>query len=295
MSHFSIAGMQLALPYGDNLEAIGVEISKTKQRFPWVDMIVLSELCSYGPQKQYAESLPGKAEEFYCHLAEKLNLWLIPGSQYEQVGDEIYNTATVINPRGKIIERYRKIYPFYPYEQGITPGDQFVVFDVPQGRIGVAICYDLWFPEMARALTCQGAEVLLYPTLTGTIDRPLELIMAQSTAACQQSYVFSINAGGEMGNGQSIVVGPQGNVICQAGIGSEVLPVEIDFALVRRTRERGIMGLGQPLKSFRDNTVVFPQYQKQYQQEKNSHQSGIEAFKALDTLGPLVVPNKKTN
>lgn len=257
MSHFSIAGMQLSLPNGNNLEVIGTEITKAKKRFPWLDMIVLSELCSYGPEKKYASSLPSEAEKFYCDLAQKLNIWLIPGSDYEQADDKIYNTTSVINNHGEVIERYRKIYPFCPYEQGVTAGNKFVVFDVPQGRIGVAICYDLWFPEVARSLVCKGAEVLIYPTLTGTIDRNVELIMAQSTAAMNQCYVLAVNGTGEYGNGQSIMAGPDGSVIYQASDQSEVFPIEIDFALVRRNRERGLHGLGQPLKSFRDNPIKF--------------------------------------
>ena len=284
MSHFSIAGLQLSMPCGDNLSALGEEIVKIKQRFPWLNMIVLSELCSYGPEKKYATTFPSLAENFFCQLAKKHDLWLIPGSQYEQDGEKIYNTTSVINNKGKVIERYRKVYPFYPYESGISSGDKFVVFDVPQGRIGVAICYDLWFPEVARELVSLGAEALIYPTLTGTIDRPIELVMAQATAATNQSYVMTINCAGDLGNGQSIVVGPEGNVIYQAGIGNEVIPVEIDFASVRRNRENGLHKLGQPLKSFRDNPVNFSVYQDK--SRKNS---------ALKNLGALEVPKQQSN
>lgn len=279
MSHFSIAGLQLALPCGDNLDAIDAEIIKTKKRFPWVDMIVLSELCSFGPEKKYATTLPNNAEEFYCQLAKQHKVWLIPGSLYEQTPEGIYNTASVINNHGEVIARHRKIYPFYPYESGVKEGNEFVVFDVPQGRIGVAICYDLWFPEVARTLTCQGAEVLIYPTLTGTIDRSVELIMAQATAATNQCYVLAVNAAGQLGNGQSIVVGPDGKVIYQAGENPELIPVEIDFARVRRDRERGLHGLGQPLKSFRDNAINYPIYE-----------NNLSKNKLLNGLGELKIP-----
>lgn len=257
MSHFSIAGMQLSLPLGDNLQAIGHEITKTKKRFPWLNMIVLSELCTYGPEKKYAVEFPSKAEKFYCALAKELDLWLIPGSDYEKVAEEIFNTTSVINNKGEVIERYRKIYPFLPYESGVSAGNELIVFDVPQGRIGVAICYDLWFPEIARALVCKGAEILIYPTLTGTIDRDIELNMAQATAAMNQCYVLAVNGVGEYGNGKSIMVAPDGGIIHQAGINQEIFPIEIDFARVRRNRERGLHGLGQPLKSFRDNPMTY--------------------------------------
>jgi predicted amidohydrolase len=281
MSHFSIAGLQLDLPSGDNLEVIAKEIVKTKKRFPWLSMIVLSELASYGPEKKYASSFPSEAEKFYSQLAKEHDIWLIPGSIYEQAGSNIFNTTTVINNKGEIVARYRKIYPFYPYEEGVSCGHDFVVFDVPQGRIGVAICYDLWFPEVARQLTSMGAEVLIYPTLTGTIDRPIELVMAQATAATNQSYVIAINAAGSLGNGQSIVVGPEGNIIYQAGGGVEIIPIEVDFQLVRRNRERGLHCLGQPLKSFANNQIKFPVYT-----------DDAALNNTLKDLGPLTIVKK---
>jgi predicted amidohydrolase len=279
MSYFSLAGLQLALAGGDNLTNIAAEIERTKQRFPWLDMLVLSELCSYGVDKKHAQSLPGPAEEFYCELAKKLKLWLIPGSHFERQGEQIFNTASVINDQGEVVTRYRKIYPFYPYETGVSCGDEFVVFDVPQGRIGLAICYDLWFPEVARSLTHLGAEVLIYPTLTGTIDRGVEVVMAQATAATNQCYVMAVNAAGPLGNGQSVAVGPEGNIIHRAGSGAEVIPIEVDFAHIRRSRERGLHGLGQPLKSFRDNAIHFPAYEQ-------------KASASFMQLGSLTIPDK---
>jgi predicted amidohydrolase len=278
MNHFSIAGLQIALKNGNNIEVIFAQITSTKKRFPWVDMIVLSELATYGPEKKHAEKLPSSVEQQYCQLAKKLNVWLIPGSLYEKEGESIYNTTSVINNKGEIVSRYRKIYPFLPYESGISAGSDIVTFDVPGGRIGVAICYDLWFPEVSRSLVCDGAEVIIYPTLTGTVDRTVELSMSIATAATNQCYVFSVNGTGNLGTGQSIVVGPQGHVIHQAGVGEELMPIEIDFSLVRRTRERGLMGLGQPLKSYRDNKIDFPQLNRK--------------SKYLDKLGALVTPAK---
>ncbi len=114
MNHFSIAGLQLDLPCGDNLELIGAEIIKAKRRFPWLDMVVLSELATFGPEIKYAENFPNSAEEYYCRLAKENNLWIIPGSLFEKSDNKIYNTASVINNKGEVIERYRKIYPFYP-------------------------------------------------------------------------------------------------------------------------------------------------------------------------------------
>lgn len=279
MSHFSIAGLQLSLSAGDNLSRLAREIAKTKERFPWIDMIVLSELAAFGPEKKYAKSMPGITEEFFCQIAKNNNVWLIPGSLYEQSQEKIYNTTPIINPEGTIVKRYRKIYPFFPYEEGVSEGDEFVVFDVPGGKIGIAICYDLWFPEVARTLAVKGADVIIYPTLTGTIDRPLELVMAQSTAAMNQCYVMTVNASFPLGNGQSNAVDPTGKVIYQAGEVEQIMPIEIDFSLVTRTRTRGVHGLGQPLKSFRDNPIAFDIYQEETTEKSQ-----------LDHYGKLEIP-----
>ncbi|NND44161.1 MAG: carbon-nitrogen hydrolase family protein, partial [Xanthomonadales bacterium] len=190
-----------------------------------------------------------------------------------------FNTAPVIDPAGEVVARYRKRYPFLPYERGVTAGDEFVVFDVPgAGRIGLLICYDMWYPEMARQLAWMGAEAIIVPTLTNTNDRELELALARTNAAINQAYVVNINSAGRMAYGRSIVVGPDGTVIHQAASGREIITAELDFGHVRRVRERGMHGLAQPLKSFRDARVEFPVYQ-----------AGAGPG-ALATLGELALP-----
>ena len=281
MSHFSIAALQLALSNGNNLDHIVKSIEQAKRRFPWLDMLVLPELSTFGIDQSHAEQLPGLAESAYCELARKHNIWLVAGSQFEQDGDAIYNTCSIINNKGLVVDRYRKIFPFYPYEKNVSCGDKFVVIDVPQGRIGVGICYDLWFPEVARAMIAEGAECLVFPTLTGTIDRKLEVAMAKATAIQNQCYVITVNCVGDLGNGLSTVNGPEGDDIYLAGEKEEIIPIEIDFERVRRCRDRGVYNLGQPLKSLRDNPVEFPQ-NKQNRSE----------IRALVDLGPLKMPSQ---
>lgn len=280
MSHFSIAGLQLALSTQDNRYLIQKEIENLKTHFPWVDMVVLGELSTFGPGTAQAQRFPNDAERFYCDIAEKHQLWVIPGTLYERQEDKIFNTCPVINPQGEVVDRYRKMFPFQPYEKGVSAGDKFVVFDVPEvGRFGVCICYDQWFPEISRTLAWMGAEVILCPTMTNTIERDIELSIARTNAAISQSYVFNINVAGKVGKGRSIVVGPDGQVIYQAGETEEIIPLEIDLNHVRRVRERGLLGLGQTLKSFRDSEVVFPPYVE-----------GNANSEALRKLGSLKMP-----
>lgn len=283
MSHIGIAGLQLELSVQDNLYLIKKEIEKVKRRFPWVDMVVVGELAGYGPGLSQAEPANSRFEQEFCELASKLGLWLLPGSYYEQKGNKIFNTAPVINPDGMVETRCRKLFPFLPYEQGVSSGSEFCLFEVPgAGCFGVSICYDGWFPEVTRTLATMGAEVILHPTLTNTIDRDLELAIARTNAAVGQCYFVDINIAGELGFGRSIVCGPEGQVIHQAGPGKEIIAFEVDFQQLRRSRERGVLGLGQPLKSFRDSSLKFPPYIE-----------GAATSVVLQDLGPLEVPGSQ--
>lgn len=261
MSRFAIAAMQLALGWGDNRAAIAAEVAAAVKRFPWVQMLVLPELASLGPDLRHAEPLPGPTEQGLQALAARHGVWLVTGSLYERCGDRIHNTASVIDPQGRVVARHRKLYPFLPYEVGVAPGEAATVFEVPGvGRFGLCICYDGWFPEVARAMAWQGAEVVLMPSMTQTLDRAQELVLAQAQAIAQQCGVVNVNIAGQLGMGRSIVVGPEGEVLYQAGEQREIVPLTLDLAQVRSVRERGTLGLGQVLKSFRDSPFAWPCY-----------------------------------
>lgn len=279
MTEFAVACIQFEAASADNIAQMSSLVAKAKARFPWVDMVVFGELSVFGPRPSTAQPLPGPAESHFCGLARKHKIWLLPGSLYEQCDGAIYNTAPVINPDGEVVARHRKIYPFLPYEVGVAGGDQCTVFDVPGvGRFGLSICYDMWFPETTRTMTWMGAEVIIHPTMTNTIDRNLELAISRASAATNQCYFMDINSVGEIGYGQSIVVGPEGEVIHQSGTGAEIIPVRLDLSRVKKCRENGVLGLGQPLKSFRDRPIAYPPY-------ANGQQSD-----AYEKLGALKMP-----
>jgi predicted amidohydrolase len=251
--------------------------------YPWVQMVVFSELAAHGPLLSKAEAVGGPSEQAFRDMARKHKVWLIPGSIYQQRDGKIYNMAHVMDPDGNIVSRYDKIFPFRPYEVGVEAGTDFCVFDVPDvGRFGVSICYDMWFPETTRTLALMGAEVILHPSLTPSIDRDVELAIARASAVQNQCYIFDINGVGAGGNGRSIVCGPEGNILYQAGNNEEMIPLEIDLDRVKRSRERGILNLGQVLKSFRDRSVEFDIYKPG---QENQH---------LQSLGPLKKPERVT-
>lgn len=277
MTPFAIAGIQMNVSATvSNVPAMCAKLDLVMYLYPWVQMVVFSELAPLGPILGTAQTLPGPAEDAFRAAAARHGVWLLPGSLFEHRDGKIFNTAPVIDPAGNVIARYRKMFPFLPYEEGVEAGDEFLLFDVPEvGRFGVSICYDMWFPETTRTLVAQGAEVILHPSLTSTIDRTVELSIATASAAINQCFFFDINGLGAGGTGRSIVVGPMGDVLHLAGDAPEIIPIEIDLDRVRRSREVGLRGLGQPLKSFRDRKVEFQVYRDR------------AAAPFLDTLGPL--------
>lgn len=280
MRRFGVAALQLELGPDDNVDAIAAEVATVKRRFPWVDMVCVAELACYGTALERAEPMPGPTEKRFQDIARQNGVWLLPGSIYERAGDRIFNTAPVINPAGEVVTRHRKLYPFLPYERGVAAGSQHTVFDVPDvGRFGVSICYDMWFPETTRALAWQGAEVIIHPSLTNTIDRDCEVAIARATAAINQCYFIDLNCTGRLGYGRSSAFGPGGEALHLGGTGREIIALELDLDVVTNVRERGWNGIGQPLKSFRDTPLTFPQYAP-----------GAHATGALSKLGPLERP-----
>ncbi|MCP5090193.1 MAG: carbon-nitrogen hydrolase family protein [Gammaproteobacteria bacterium] len=276
MSKIGIAGLQLEAINGDNLDLMESEIDTVARRFPWIDMVVLAELNGYGADTKRAQPMPGPFEARFSEVARRNGIWLVPGSIYEQKGTDCFNTCPVINPDGEVIARYRKQFPWLPYEKGVTSGSECVVFDMPGvGRFGISICYDMWFPETLRTLAWMGAEVILHPSLTNTIDRDVEKCMVRASAAMHQCYFFDVNVGGPLGVGNSMIAGPGGETIHDAGKGREIIPLRLDLDYVRDVRANGWQGLGQPLKSFRDSAVRFPPYS-----ENNASES-------LRALGPM--------
>jgi len=284
MTTFAIAGLQLEAVNGDNLDSMLAEIDKVMARFSWVDMVVLGELNACGAGMDNAEPLPGPTEDRFCEIARKYGIWLIPGSLHEKDSGNVYNTSPVIDPDGKVISRHRKLYPWLPYEQGVTPGDKFTVFDVPNvGRFGLCICYDMWFPETIRTMAWMGAEVILHPNLTSSIERDVEIAMIRAHAAMNQVYFFDVNLAGPLGVGRSCIAGPGGEVIHQAGKTREIMPLKLDLNYLRDVRKNGWHNLGQPLKSFRDSEVQFPPYLEGYDSD------------ALRALGELRKPDRESS
>ncbi len=287
---FGIAGVQMTVaPWDaqatiDKMSDVAINIAKG---FPWVNMVVFHELVVPGlvqfvtPEnkdwwKKNAETIPGPLTERLQALARKTQQWLVPGSMWELEGDKLFNTALVISPEGEIIAKYRKMFPWLPYEAGTTPGDSFCVFDIPNvGRFGLCICYDMWFPEVSRQLAWMGAEVIIQPTLTPTSDRELELVMARANGLFNQCYFVSINGIGEWGGGRSTIIDPDGRILQEASTNQTFITELIDLDHTTRTREYGTLGLGQTLKQLRDSGHQFPLYHNGSLQKGSFEKLGV--------------------
>ena len=293
---FGIAGVQMSVVPWDaeaSVQKMNDTVHQISLNFPWVNMIIFHELAVSGlvqfspPQnpadyRKSAQSIPGPLTDALCAAAKKARKWVIPGSMYELDGDKLYNTAIVINPEGEIVAKYRKMFPWLPYEAGTEAGTEFCVFDVPDvGRFGLCICYDSWFPEMARNLAWMGAEVIIHPTMTPTSDRELELTLNQANAIFNQCYFIDINGIGPWGGGRSMIVDPDGRILQKAGERETMMTEIIDLDNVSRTREYGNLGLCQLWKQLRDGPNDFPIYQ-----------NGIASGKIFENLGQLKFHHK---
>jgi formamidase len=290
---FGIAAVQIqTVPWDldSTLKRMEQHLQLIRDIYPWVNLACFPELCPYGiePHKpaslifesgKVAEEIPGPLSNRLSQMAKHYHVWLSPGSIYEREGDAIYNTAPIYSPQGELVAKYRKLFPWRPIETTAS-GRDFCTFDIPKiGRFGLMICNDGWFPEVIRTLVWKGAEVIIHPTLTFTIDRSPDLIVIQAHAILNQCYMININAASTAGVGRSIIVDPNGRILQQAVSVEEILVEVIDLDLVRQVREFGTLGLDQHLKQLRDFEGEFPIYTQ-----------GIRNGKLFQTLGPIQMP-----
>jgi formamidase len=253
-----VAGLQTAGVPGDRtatLEQFERSVRTLRSTFDSLQLVVAPELhlMALPPLLEeddasisdLAVDIPGELTERLGALARETGLWLIPGSVYERAGDAVANTAVVLSPAGDLVARYRKCFPWQPYET-TQPGTTTVCFDIPEGgRFGIAICHDGAFPEIFRSLAWQGAEAIFQVTLTGTSDRDAETVIARANAIVNQVAVVNVNAAAPVGNGRSLVIDPEGAVRYEAGVAEEVVTAVLDLDQVQRVRELGSFGINK--------------------------------------------------
>ncbi|MFC5909686.1 carbon-nitrogen family hydrolase [Streptacidiphilus monticola] len=214
------------------------------------DLVVLPELWPLGAFSarlwaEGAEQLDGPTADAMAAAAKDAGVWLHAGSIVERDPDgPMYNTSLVFSPSGDLVSVYRKIHRF-GFDQGeaatMTAGQELAVVPTPFGRLGLATCYDLRFPELFRALLDAGAELLAVPA--GWPARRLAhwRLFAQARAVEEQCVVLACNTAGTHAGvpqaGHSMVVDPWGEVLAEAGTEETALTVDLDPSVVSRTRE----------------------------------------------------------
>ena len=153
----------------ENLEQFAMLIDQAGRQH--ADIVCLPEgISEVGTGKTYAEvaePIPGPSTRFLGACAARHKLYLVAGL-YERAGHAIYNTSVLIGRDGKLVGKYRKVcLPREEIDGGLTPGQEYPVFNTDFGRVGMMICWDVHFPEVARELAARGAEVLLMPIWGG--------------------------------------------------------------------------------------------------------------------------------
>lgn len=191
----------------------------------------------------YAEKDDGYTIARIKELSRKYSVYLIATIYEEDKPGFYYDTAMIINPEGNLLGKYRKVHPAAVNSLEkiyFKRGSKFPVFTIDGWKVGIIICYDLRFPESIRCLALQGAELVIIPFATPTIDM---WPRALPTRAWDNSlYVAACNKVGKEGDwvfpGGSMIVDPEGNIMKSAGDGEETITVDLDLSLVHKVRMR---------------------------------------------------------
>ena len=204
-------------------------------------------------EKSVAEA-DDKALPQFAHLAEELGIWLLVGSLAIKVAEgKTANRSYLIGPTGRIAARYDKIHLFdvnlpsgesYRESNTVAPGAEAVVAETPFARIGLSVCYDLRFPHLYRALAKAGAEILTVPSaFTETTGKPHWHVLLRARAIENGCFVIAPAQGGTHANGRktyghSLIVGPWGDILAEAGKDPGVITADLDLGEVAEVRGR---------------------------------------------------------
>lgn len=191
-----------------------------------------------------AEPAGGPVHTAMAGLARETGLWLVAGSMPEADGGRIYNTSFVFDPAGRQAAFHRKMHLFdidvkggqrFMESETFTAGDSVTVFDTPFGKLGLCICFDLRFPELARCMALAGARAIVTPAAFNMTTGPAhwELLFRQRAVDNQLFTLGVAPARDEQGPyvsyGNTILCSPWGEVLARAGSAPALLLADVDL------------------------------------------------------------------
>ena len=191
-----------------------------------------------------AEPAGGPVHRAMAGLAQETGLWLVAGSMPEADGERIYNTSFVFDPAGRQAAFHRKMHLFdidvkggqrFMESETFTAGDSVTVFDTPFGKLGLCICFDLRFPELARCMALAGARAIVTPAAFNMTTGPAhwELLFRQRAVDNQLFTLGVAPARDEQGPyisyGNTILCSPWGEVLARAGSAPALLLADVDL------------------------------------------------------------------
>ncbi|KZT22925.1 carbon-nitrogen hydrolase [Neolentinus lepideus HHB14362 ss-1] len=200
------------------------------------------------------ESSESESVKMLSGAARETEIWLVGGSIPERDksdSSKLYNTCTVYSPKGELVVIHRKVHLFdmdipgkitFKESETLTGGSAMNMFDTPFARIGLGICYDVRFPELAMIAARNGCQVIIYPAAFNMITGPLHWEMLHRARAVDNQVFMSMcspardNATGYQAYGHSMVVDPMGTVLTQAGHLEEIVYADIDPAIFHSAR-----------------------------------------------------------
>jgi predicted amidohydrolase len=218
------------------------------------EVVVLPELfASLGPGRSLraaAEPVDGPTVEWARQMAREHRVWLAAGSFVERAGDQLFNTAPLIDPAGHLVATYRKVHLFDVEVDGagmhesdvFSPGDAVTVVSALDTTLGLSTCYDLRFPELYRNLTLRGAEVVTLPSaFTAATGAPHWEPLVRARAIENQVFVIApdqcgTSPDGVARHGHSMIVGPWGDVLAVRADGEGVIVADLDLGAVTAAR-----------------------------------------------------------